>query len=232
MAELRKNNPLWGESLRAAGVKTIVLFPLEYNGDTYGYIWALDFNTKNTSKIKEALELATFFIASEVANLRLVQKLKRLSSVDLLTGVMNRNAMNNRVDSIVHCDKKSKPVGVIFTDINGLKYVNDHEGHNAGDILIKSAAAVLNDICGENEIYRAGGDEFMIIAVGIPRDVLEGRIEALRRESDDPANVSFALGLCYEDSRGDIRNAMRSADERMYADKEQYYRRYPERRKR
>ena len=231
MAELRKNNPLWGESLRGAGVKTIVLFPLEYNGDTYGYIWALDFNTENTSKIKEALELATFFIASEIANLRLVQKLKRLSSVDLLTGVMNRNAMNNRVDSIVHCDKKSKPVGVIFTDINGLKYVNDHEGHNAGDILIKSAAAVLNDICGENEIYRAGGDEFMIIVSDIDREGFEHLVEKLRIFSDTSNGVSFAVGGYFDDKELDIRKAMRIADEQMYIDKVRCYKRFPERKR-
>ncbi|MBQ4486860.1 MAG: GGDEF domain-containing protein [Oscillospiraceae bacterium] len=233
MNVLKQRNPIWYESLMEAGIKTLVLFPLKQNTETLGYLWALNFDPAKSHIIKETLELTTYFIASEIANHKLLRQLDMMSSMDLLTGLYNRNAMNRRVDRYINCaDPTPDSYGIIFADLNGLKTVNDVEGHSAGDRLLRRAAAKLKETFADCDIYRAGGDEFMIIAVGIPRDVLEGRIEALRRESGDPANVSFALGLCYEDSRGDIRNAMRSADERMYADKEQYYRRYPERRKR
>ena len=60
MNVLKERNPEWYDSLEEFGVKTMVLFPLKYRGEILGYIWATNFNIKNTVKIKEALELTTF----------------------------------------------------------------------------------------------------------------------------------------------------------------------------
>ena len=155
-----------------------------------------------------------------------------MSSMDLLTGIYNRNAMNTQIDGYIN-GTLSLPAGyaVIFADLNGLKAVNDIEGHVAGDRLLKSAAMRLQKVFPDCDIYRAGGDEFMLFAENVPGDDLTERVEKLRRESEDINNISFALGMFCEENGGDIRNAMRIADERMYADKEDYYRRFPERRR-
>lgn len=232
MEVLKKRNPLWFESLKKADVDSLVLFPLEYNDGILGYIWAVNFDTGNAMNIKEVLELTTHLIASEIANYQLVDRLRVMGTVDMLTGVYNRNAMNNRVDWFIRSDdKKPDCFGIVFADLNGLKQMNDKDGHGAGDRLLKAAAAVLNDVFYDSEIYRAGGDEFMIIAINITEDELEKRVERLRRDSEDPDNVSFALGLYYDNGENDIRKAMRTADERMYKDKERYYQLFPDRRR-
>lgn len=232
MEVLRERNPKWYASLIASNVKSLVLFPLRYNDETLGYIWAGNFNTENTLRIKETLELSTYFIASELSNHMLVKRLEVMSSVDLLTGVYNRNAMNNRVDRYISGeDKLPNSYGVVFADLNGLKQVNDDGGHGAGDRLLRGAASVLRDLFCDSDIYRAGGDEFMIIAENVPEDVIEERIEKLRRDSEDPNNISFAVGGFYESEGGDIRFAMHTADERMYADKDRYYKKFPERKR-
>ena len=229
---LRSRNPLWHKSLVDSDVTSLVLFPLNYNGETLGYIWAINFDESKASKIKETLELTTYFIASEIANYQLLKRLEIMSSVDLLTGIYNRNAMNNRVDRyIAGTDPMPRSYSVIFADLNGLKKMNDSEGHSAGDRLLKNAAAKLREMFYDSDIYRAGGDEFMIIAANVPEDVIEGRIEKLRKDSEDPDNISFAIGGYYDDKGGDIRFAMRTADERMYADKERYYKKFPERKR-
>lgn len=149
-----------------------------------GYIWAREFNTDNTIKIKETLELTTFFIASEMSNYLLVKRMEVLSSVDLLTGINNRNTMNNRVDRIVAGKEiLAEPYAVIFADLNGLKRVNDTEGHTAGDEMIKEAAT---------------------------------------------KNVSLSAGVSLSSEEPNILKAMRTADTRMYADKEAYYAEHPE----
>ena len=164
MEELKARNPRWHASMQEAKIKSLVLFPLQYNHETIGFIWATNFDTKDTDRIKETLELTTFFIASEVANYQLLQKLEMLSSTDLLTGVKNRNAMNNRVLRIVTGrERMPNSYGVIFADLNGLKTVNDDKGHRAGDKLLKKAADTLKTTFSGSEIYRAGGDEFVII---------------------------------------------------------------------
>lgn len=232
MQEVKLRNPSWYRSLHSSNVKSLVLFPLQYNDETIGFIWATDFDTKDTDRIKETLELTTFFIASEIANYQLLQRLEMLSSTDMLTGVLNRNAMNNRVLRMVSGrERPPQSIGVVFADLNGLKPVNDHDGHNAGDCLLKEAAMILKLTFEGCEIYRAGGDEFVIVALDKPKKKLETLVEKIRNDSTDPENVSFAIGFYYDDKGGDIRVAMREADALMYEDKKRFYDRFPESRR-
>ena len=225
---LKERNPLWYGSLTAAGVKSVVLLPLRSGTEILGYIWALDFDVERTVTIKETLELTAFFISAHIANHLLIKRMETISSMDLLTGIFNRNAMNNRIFHI--CEgKKEIPdyVGIVFVDLNGLKRMNDNQGHFAGDMLLKNAALVLQKEFENCEIYRAGGDEFMIIAPDMPEDEFDEHVEKLRKATESPDGVCFAVGKCYERS-ADIRKAMRTADERMYADKQKFYERHPE----
>ena len=233
MDEIKLRNPRWHASMQEASIESIVLFPLQYNDENIGFIWATNFDTKNTEHIKETLELTTFFIASEIANYQLLQKLEMLSTTDLLTGVKNRNAMNNRVLKIVTGrERLPSHYGIIFADLNGLKTINDDNGHNAGDTLLKNAATALKTSFEDCEIYRAGGDEFVIIAMDKPKEKIEEQIENLRKKADGPDPVSFAVGFYYEQNGGDIRAAMREADASMYQDKKAFYEMHPENRKR
>ena len=221
-------NPVWYKSLTDAGVNNIVLFPLIYNDTTLGYMWSLNFNEENTVKIKETLELTSYFIASEIANYQLLRKLETLSTMDMLTGVKNRNAMNNIVSDII--DGKpviQYPYAVVFTDLNGLKRVNDISGHTEGDNLLKTSAHVLDGVFFDANVYRAGGDEFMILASDMDEEKLEARIRRLEEQSDKN-NVSLSVGYYIVYEGEDIRTAMRIADEKMYADKKAYYEKHPD----
>lgn len=225
MEKLQEQNPIWKASLEQAGVKTVVLYPLRHGGELLGYMWALNFNVENVLKIKETLELTTFFLASEISNYLLLDKLKILSTIDTLTSVRNRNEMNNRVDRIV-AGNEPVPQGVLFADLNGLKRVNDEQGHAAGDKMLRAAASILQSVFHDGEVYRAGGDEFMILANEISEDDVQDRVARVHFLSGKTENVRFSIGVCY--GKKDIRKAMRLADERMYAFKNGYYEAHPE----
>ena len=229
---VKKRDLQWYQSLTSAKVDSLVLLPLEYNNVISGFIWVTNFDTSKTIHIRETLELSTFFIASEIANYQLLGRLEQLSNMDLLTGVMNRNSMNNRVSQFISGSAPHKSLAVVFADLNGLKPVNDNQGHDAGDNLLKEASIVLRDYFGNGEIYRAGGDEFLVIIIDQPKEVIEESIKKLRENSMIPGNVSFAIGYYYDDNGGDIRKAMHEADVRMYEDKKQYYARFPANRRR
>lgn len=224
---LRSVNPVWYESLIGADVQTLVIFPLDYNGERLGYIWAGNFNVENTVKIKETLELTTFFLASEISNYQLLFRLQVLSSRDMLTGVMNRNEMNNYADSLISGGGDSS-IGIVFADLNGLKVVNDTEGHNAGDKLLVNGASALKDVFDVKTIFRAGGDEFVVILTGITEDELQNKAESLEKAIEKYDGLSFAVGTAYEKRAADVRAALHTADERMYVDKKRYYDMHPE----
>ena len=231
MQMLKARNPIWYESLQQYDTQTLVLFPLNYNGETKGYIWVTQFDSNDALKIRETLELTTYFISYAIANYQLLNRLEIMSTIDLLTGVKNRNAMNNRVNALVDGKEAYPPdLRVIFADLNGLKQVNDNQGHISGDLLLKNAALILQDTFIGQEIYRAGGDEFTVFVTGMNGEEFEQRISRLRSYAESPDGVSFAIGCCSDEGRNDVRFAMSTADERMYADKEAYYKRYPERR--
>ncbi|MCR4690189.1 MAG: EAL domain-containing protein [Lachnospiraceae bacterium] len=228
MEIVKERNPIWFDSLTSAGVNNIVLFPLKSRNQLLGYMWALNFDPGRAVKIKETLEATSFILGAELGNNLLLDRLRLLSSKDMLTGVMNRNEMNNYVDELSRGVKDDGSVGVIFADLNGLKTVNDQSGHNAGDKLLKNAAKVLRSLFPEKSIFRAGGDEFAIIVADVTEADVEEKIEQIRKGSEKYDSLSFALGGCVEKSSSNVRMALRHADERMYLDKQKYYETYPE----
>ena len=228
MEYVKQKNPRWHETLVANHITSIVLFPLRSGGNLLGYMWATNFNTDSTDKIKETLELTNFFIASSVANEQLLKQLKIMGSVDMLTGVLNRNEMNNRIDRISKGVDRVKNLGIVFADVNGLKCINDDKGHISGDELLKNAANVLIKVFGNSDIYRAGGDEFMIIVSNTTEAKLEAMAAEVRASSLGFDRASFAVGCCFVKDSKDIFSALHISDERMYVDKEKYYEQHPE----
>ena len=224
MLLIKERNPIWYESLTSAGAHNIVLFPLKSRNQLLGFMWAINFDASRSVRIKETLEVTTFILGSELGNYLLLDRLRFLSSRDMLTGVMNRNKMNTYVDELSAGEKNIKSsVGVLFIDMNGLKRINDSHGHPAGDIVLKKAAEVLRKVFDETEIFRAGGDEFTVIKLDIREKELNARMEKVREYCREYENLSFAIGGCYEKECRNIRMALRIADERMYEDKRRYY---------
>ena len=233
MEFIRERNPRWHQSLIDNGVEHLVLFPLITHGQFLGYIMAVNFDVDNYQHIKDTLELTTFFIASEIANNRFIDQLQELNKIDTLTGVMNHNAMNARVAALSEEDGGEPcSMGIVFADMNGLKYVNDNQGHLAGDQLLRNAAMVLKSTFIGDEIYRVGGDEFLVLMSETSEADMERKIADVRKKSELFSDVSFALGYCPLNSGKDIRKALEHADAMMYADKENCYNTNPEMKRR
>ena len=229
METLKSKNLVWYNSLKDANVESIVLFPLKTGMELLGYIWANNFDTERTAHIKETLELTTFFLASEISSYQMFDKFRILSTVDLLTGVLNRNEMNNRVMQLSADTRPGrKNVGIIFADLNGLKTMNDNHGHSAGDKLIRDAAKILKEVFPNEEIYRAGGDEFMVLLRDTSIPKLEASATIMKEKAAETDTVSFAIGISLEEDSTHIYDAMKAADVNMYEDKKKFYEENPE----
>ncbi len=230
---VRERNPGWYASLQEANVSNLVLFPLKTGDSLLGYIWAANFDPERDRQIKETLELTTFILGSEISNYLLLRQLRQLSSMDQLTGANNRNRLGEIISALSGGrEGAGEPIGVIYADLNGLKEINDTEGHVAGDALLRAAAAALRDVFHAEEIFRVGGDEFTMLLRGATEDVLAHRAAALRRAAAAYPRVEFAIGFCAADDGRGIDAALRTADQRMYADKKLYYELHPEKSRR
>lgn len=230
MKVLEENNPEWAKSLRGVGAKSLCFIPLFQNSNNIiGYIYVINFDVTRTIEIKELLEHTSFFMAAELANNNLMEKMKILSNVDSLTGVYNRNAMNMRVDEFVsNADLRLRPYGVAFIDLNGLKIMNDKYGHEAGDQMLWTAANIILSVFGKEEIFRAGGDEFSIICTEYSEDEFMKKVNELRQMTSYPADITMSIGCYFSQNGDDIRISMKKADQAMYKDKEEFYKEHPE----
>lgn len=109
-------------------------------------------------------------------------KLDMMAKTDALTGLLNRRAGIEKLETIYReCRKNRTPLTVCFADIDGLKFINDTYGHGAGDLMIVSVADILKkyvDISGAS--CRLGGDEFVLILPGLSKEkaaLLSAQIE-------------------------------------------------------
>ncbi|WP_295152865.1 diguanylate cyclase domain-containing protein [uncultured Ruminococcus sp.] len=226
---LKERDPVWCKSLQENGIYNIILYAIREHRELVGFIWAANYDTSRSTHIKEALELTAFLLASKITNQQLVERLEYLSSVDELTNVSNSNALNRRIKALSE-DAASRPaaLAIIVLDLNGLKRVNDLRGHSAGDKLITKAASLLKIVFGDHEIFRSGGDEFVILCPDITQESMDACIGQLRTLAAATPDVSFAVGAVRADGEYSIADTMKLADDRMYIDKEAYYSSHPE----
>ena len=226
---IQERDPVWYESLKKHDIKNMILYAIRSNQMLVGFIWVANYDSSKKLQIKETLELTTFLISAVIANHQFVSQLKIKSSVDGLTQLLNRNAMNERVDKLVSGEAaRHNTMGVVLADLNGLKTVNDDEGHDAGDKLLMRAGSLLKLAFGDYEIYRAGGDEFFVFCPDITEEKLAQQVQQLCSLANSTPDVSFAIGSVHVTGQFEIRNMMKTADEKMYKDKQEYYRLHPE----
>ncbi len=225
LIELEKKAPGWVAMMREYGVDSLVLIPLRRNGNVIGYLYVVNFDVERVVKVKELLGLVSYCLTSEICNQQLLKRLDDMSRTDALTGLNNRYAMIARIHQI-EADGLRK-IGIVNLDLNGLKKINDEQGHSAGDQKLVQAAELLRKVFYEKDIYRTGGDEFIIIISNIDWNTFQRKVQRLHQALDKNTDVSFAVGECWTDDASRLQTALYCADERMYADKELCYRNNP-----
>jgi diguanylate cyclase (GGDEF)-like protein len=140
---------------------------------------------------------------------------------DGLTGLGNRTAYEEQVRQIAEeIDSRTAAFGIALFDLNGLKEINDRQGHEKGDQVIRSAAGILRDLFKDGKVFRIGGDEFIVYMEGSCTDLAQ-RAEAVPVEGE----VSMARGFAVYNPAEDLNYSavFHRADNAMYQDKQNYY---------
>lgn len=137
--------------------------------------------------------------------------------LDPLTGVMNRQYYE------VFKTKRNQKVHTVFSiDLNNLKTINDNNGHEAGDLAIKTvASAFLSVLEKGEEIFRIGGDEFIIFSDCSNKAEIDRKIKMIK-DMVGVSGYSCAIGYASRENNENIDDLIRRSDENMYIDKKNF----------
>ena len=143
----------------------------------------------------------------------------QLSEKDALTGVLNRQSFYASTGN-----NKKDLNALVSIDMNGLKALNDQEGHAAGDKALATLAfCFLQAASAKDSVYRLGGDEFVIVCRKVSEEDVRNLIERIQNKVSE-TKYHCAIGYSYS-SNGDkdIDDMLKESDEMMYKDKMEYY---------
>jgi diguanylate cyclase (GGDEF)-like protein len=162
------------------------------------------------------------FMTHSFAKRKEYQALSKIAYIDNLTGLPNRVSCDEK---LVELNKSDDDFCILSMDLNGLKEVNDNSGHPAGDRLLRSFAATLQEVFdGVGSCHRTGGDEFLVLIKQIESETLDGLLKLLDEKlleldkADTEINHSVSYGYAYrhETEEKDTHSVFMLADKRMY----------------
>lgn len=152
------------------------------------------------------------------ANRNSVYHLRANSSIDQMTGALNRNAFDRYSQTI----DPEESIGVLFADLDNLKQVNDQMGHSWGDRLLCDMAEALMRYRFGGTVFRIGGDEFVVVWQGLSKDAFYALGQQIRRHLAE-RNLNNSMGLYWApDVRKGFDAVLRAADQQMYNEKSQH----------
>jgi diguanylate cyclase (GGDEF)-like protein len=170
-------------------------------------------------------ELSDTDITSGLERLRsLVRQIQRLSAaaaVDDLTGALRRGAgLQAMTREIARFHRfGGKGVAAIFIDVDGLKRINDSEGHAAGDTLLAGVVAAIRErVRAYDLVIRWGGDEFVCILPDATREEAERTLADIEQHvRDRTSGHSVSSGLASLESGDTAATLVNRADQALYA---------------
>lgn len=213
---IKKNKEVYEDVLQGTISRYIITAILD-KGETIGYLVADNFSLNLDINVAEVFETVAIFISEELRNFILGQEMQYMSSHDAMTNLRNRNAFTATLNMI---EGMKIPVGVCFADINGLKAINDAQGHDAGDEYIKEAGAIVESVFKKKYSYRIGGDEFVAIVPQVEKDYFEELVAKLRKKCK---KVTMAIGATWQENAVNMEEMINTADKLMYNDKAEFY---------
>lgn len=168
-----------------------------------------------------ALSMAILYVMFQSSAVRTAQTRERimdeLSKRDRLTGVGSRRAYDMLIAKCTGYGDR----GIVFCDVNKLKYTNDTYGHEMGDRMLIRFAGILKQHFDEKGIFRISGDEFVVITEKMER--VEFKMILSRLNAGIMANNQIASFGCAYGPEKLIQSLISQAEKKMYENKADFY---------
>jgi diguanylate cyclase (GGDEF)-like protein len=151
------------------------------------------------------------------------RQIRRMALTDELTGLANHRGLLEIAPTLLHGNPGPRAdLAVVYLDVDGLKAVNDTQGHLAGDELLRSVARVLRRAFRSTDVIaRVGGDEFAVLLVGADPNVTQ-RVLTRVHEELHQAGISVSTGTAQPapgSLDSELADLLDEADHAMYAAK-------------
>ena len=203
--------------LKEQQISSLIVHPLVIDGERIGFFGVDNPSPEMHDYIMSLLSMTEFFITAIIKVRNNIRDLQSAATYDPLTNCKNRTAMSWLLNEDFD---KNKSLAVFSCDCNSLKKINDAHGHEAGDMHIIRTAEILQSVFGKEDIYRIGGDEFVVAIVGISLSEFEG----LAAKAEEQLRDIAAVGYVYKEKVDtDIKHILNLVDTNMYQQKKRFY---------
>ena len=215
--ESQRNTPMEAV-LSARNVRQLMVVPLMRQQALVGFL-GVD-NARAHANDSTLLALSAALVTEEFQKRQLIQDLNSRRNTDRLTGLGNRS----RYMQVLEEYRLQPPasLAVFFLDMDGLREMNEQIGHDAGDMFICQCADTLRQL--DLNAYRVDGDEFIVLQPDIGQEEAIALEERLRAGLMQLTPGSVSLGCAWRRGDVDPLALVSIAAERMYAQKQLYYR--------
>ncbi len=171
-----------------------------------------------------ALKGAALSFSMLCRNMRSYNAIREKGEKDALCGLYNRNRYEQELSSYPGLFRRS--LSCIYVDVNGLHELNNSQGHEAGDRMLRAVSSRLLSAFGSDHTYRIGGDEFLVFAIDQDEKDLRERV-AQMRSALEAQGFYLSIGISRTDRNVSPQPSMddlvRTAEHLMYQEKKAYY---------
>lgn len=165
--------------------------------------------------------LIIYWIISSAKKSEMInQKLNLIANYDSLTGLKNGNSYHAVLEAAN--GRNSETFACIYIDVNGLHEINNRLGHQAGNDMLKTVADTLLEMFTQDEVYRIGGDEFVILSENQEKQVICDKTDQVRQKLKEK-NYEISIGIEWRDADININKMLNIAESTMQSDKRRYY---------
>jgi diguanylate cyclase (GGDEF)-like protein len=224
LEQIRESSPEEYQILCGQDITRLACAPLERDGKLIGYLGVDNPPQDKLVNIAPMLQTLCYFLLLARRHAESQKQLTNLSYYDMLTNFYNRNRYIEDTNALAN---QEVSVGIVYLDVNGLKEINDRYGHEFGDKILIESARRMKFVFEGSDFYRIGGDEFVIIAPGIEKEIFQNRLHELKAMFQKESDCQAAIGGQWVEKIDDIDKVIAAADAIMYEDKKAYYHRHP-----
>ncbi len=219
--ELKVVAPSSYELLKEKGVTSLMAVPVnDVSGRLIGVLGVC--NMDSGCKDAHILEAVRISFAMLYHNIRSYNIIREMGTIDLLTGLLNRNCYQKNLPNYPKLQYES--LACVYCDVNGLHELNNSQGHEAGDEMLREVAMTIRNQFGDTHSYRIGGDEFVAFVLDADMENVAKQSEAIAKKlqvSDYYVSIGISIGR--PGNLDQMEELVKKAETEMYEAKRIFY---------